>query len=122
MDEELRALRERIATTKTSDSGRRHYTIALRNELIEYARRRVAAGASMTAAAKELGLSGAMMIEWLKRSGVETLRSKRKRLRQVEVEASRGEPRRGLVLLLGHGARIEGLEIDDVIALMRSLL
>jgi hypothetical protein len=90
----------------------------LRRELIAFVRERIAAGSSATAAAKELELYPATVIGWLAKEVGDV--EEEARMRRVDA-VSKSTAVGGLVLELGDGACIRGLQIEDVLELLRAL-
>jgi hypothetical protein len=116
MASEIRALRRRIEQTGRNARGHRRYGKKLRADVVAYAQRREEeAGLSQAAVARELGLSQKALWSWV--------RSFRQiAMKPVEIVDDRpveAKPKRTLVL--PGGARVEGLEVDDVIALVKGL-
>ena len=94
--DQAKRLRDRIEAAPRNGRGRREYGAELRGELISFVRERIAAGSSATAAAKELE-------------------------RRVDAVSKSKASSGGLVLELGDGSCIRGLQIEDVLELLRAL-
>lgn len=123
-ENELKELRKRIANTPMNHRGRRLYGPELRREGLRYAEDHLGKGASVGEVAVSLGLKAGTLQTWLKREergerGVRAVRlvDDRPRERQGEKE----EPRKGAVVVLANGARIEGLTMRELIELTRGL-
>jgi hypothetical protein len=120
MDETSAAIRRRIrqqvgalgprgATSRVPD--------AIRTVIVQYARRRQAAGAGWPTIARDVGFSVGAITSWAR---AETAPP---RLRPVAVRAAAivALPAAGLVVVLPSGVRIEGLQVADVLALLAQL-
>lgn len=115
MDHQLRALRRRIGRTERNARGHRRYDEELRIEIIEYVRRREDDGCSLAEVARDLDLTQRTVWGWVRREE-ETM------VKPVElVDVEPVTPSEGRTLVLPGGSRIEGLSIDDVLALVRAL-
>ena len=103
-------------------SGRRRlYSEELKRRVLAYVERRIAGGSTESKASVELGIHQATISDWRGRKKRRTKKSKPKssRVRSVEVVAS---PKRGgLVLVFGTGTRVEGVTVEDVVALAKEL-
>lgn len=98
--------------------GRRNLTRGPGSEVVGYVRRRIADGASQTQATKELGLEQRTVWGWLQARP-------RPVVREVElVGPSPVEPKsaRTFEVRFSNGASISGLLLDDVAALLRSVM
>ena len=116
--DQAKKLRDRIEAAPRNGRGRREYGAELRDELIAFVRERIAAGSSASAAAKELELYPATVIGWLAKEVGDVDEARMRRVDAVsKAKASGG----GLVLELGDGACIRGLQIEDVLELLRAL-
>jgi transposase-like protein len=123
-ENQLKELRKRIANAPTNQRGRRQYGPELKREGLRYAEEHLGKGASVGEVAAGLGLKAGTLQSWLKReerrgSGVRAVRvvEEKPTERQGEKEG-RG---RGAVVVLGNGARIEGLTMRELIELTRGL-
>ncbi len=94
------------------------YSAAFRAEVVALARDRVAEGVAVTRIARALGLRAKTLTLWLRRTPVP-------RLRAVRIER---DPRPAAVMpetrpvvVTPSGVRIEGLDVDGLVRLMRSL-
>jgi transposase-like protein len=96
------------------------YTDAFRSEVVSLARERLAEGVAVARIAGELGLRPRTLGLWLRRKSGP-------RLRRVQVEAEHGRvPGEGpattpLVLVMPSGIRIEGLDLDGIVRVLRSM-
>ena len=113
-------LKKRIAGL-TKIGGKRQYTAALKKDLLEYVAARISAGASEAAACNELELHQATVTGWRKgpRRRTEKEPAVHSRIRRVEIAAPTRA--REVVLVFPGGARVEGLGIEDIVELARSL-
>ena len=96
------------------------YTEAFRSEVVSLARARLAEGVAVARIARELGLRPRTLGLWLRRGPAPRLRRVR-----VEREPGRvpndGAVPRSLVLVMPSGVRIEGLDLDGIARLLRSI-
>ena len=92
---------------------------ALREFAVQYSCEAVAAGRSVRAAAKELGVSDPTLRNWTKALGRKAPVPSVAAFREVVVEP---EPQaaKELVVTTASGLRIEGLDLADVLALVRA--
>jgi hypothetical protein len=99
--------------------GRRtRYPISIRHEVAIHARRRLASGEPLTSIARSLGLALASLQRWAGTAGASPLR----RVRFSETpQGGPGRTAAGGVLITPGGYRIEGLEVEQLAALLRSL-
>jgi len=112
---EVKRLRERIASLGVNARGRREYGAEVRDALVAFVRRRSVAGQSATASAKELGLNPATVIGWLRSEPSNAMRPVESDL--IAVEALRAE----FVLEVGNDLRVAGLALDQLVELIRRL-
>ena len=117
--DQAKRLRDRIEAAPRNGRGRREYGAELRGELISFVRERIAAGSSATAAAKELELYPATVIGWLAKEVGDV--DEEARMRRVDAVSKSKASSGGLVLELGNGSCIRGLQIEDVLELLRAL-
>ena len=96
------------------------YPVALRRFAVKHARERVAAGCSVTGAAKELGVADATLTNWLKKDVYREAAGGGCEFREVVVEPTPAASA-GLVLVTPSGLRVEGLDMAGVVALVREL-
>jgi hypothetical protein len=103
----------------------------VRRDAIAYTRRRKAQGGSRVTIARELGVSAMTVGRWvamaMKATPARKVRRKPKpapELRRVHVAevppASRGS-RGAVVVTTAHGLRVDGLALEEVIAILRAL-
>jgi len=123
-ENQLKELRKRIANAPTNQRGRRQYGPELKGEGLRYAEKHLAKGASVGEVAVALGLKAGTLQSWLKReerrgSGVRAVRVVEER--PTERQGEKEETRRGAVVVLANGARIEGLTMKELIELTRGL-
>lgn len=115
MEQQLEALRRRIKKTSRNARGHRRYDGQLRVEIMEYVLRRESDGCCQAEVARELGLTQRTVWGWAQRT-------QQGLIKPVEiVDDERGSSSGGRTLVLPGGARIEGLSLDDVLALVRAL-
>lgn len=91
------------------------YPVAVRDAAVALGRTRLRQGHSINRIARELGISEPTLAGWLRTRGPAVLRP-------VAV-APEPEPTRapGFVLIATHGLRVEGLDRDTLIAVLRAL-
>ncbi|MFO0742375.1 MAG: hypothetical protein U0270_41285 [Labilithrix sp.] len=107
------------AELRQRDSGRgKRFEPELRERVIAYAKRRRGERASWTAIATELGATFETVRRWCVRGKKE---EKALRLRAVEVVADPVVVTRKLSVVSPNGLRVEGVVLDDVVALIRAL-
>ncbi len=123
MPKQARAIRsqiERIARGRKSQS--RRYPQALRDAAVAYAREHLGAGESRESTARALGLDAQTLSNWIRAATGST--EAQPALREVTVlparapgrsKASRTTP----VLITAQGWRIEGLDVDTLVELVR---
>lgn len=108
--EELKA-----AIVRDRDSGRGPFSANLRIRLIEHVKLATAGGSSVEKVSRELGLCSKTVHSWLgakHESG----------LRQVELISERPTQASGRLSMRGpSGTCVEGLKVDDVVAIWRAL-
>src|SRR5262249_34037128 len=108
---------------RTASQGVR-YPSERRAWAVEYARRRMAAGASSGEVQKELTVSDPALRRWLAPTNVpEKTAAPRLRVVTVKEEPAPAPQRetRPLTLITPHGFRIEGLDATSVLVLLREL-
>jgi hypothetical protein len=94
-----------------SAGGRVRFSAAAREAAVGHVRRRRAQGLTLVTAARETGVPYQTLREWLGKSGGGAFR-------RVEVMAPE---HRALTVVLGSGARVEGMSLEDVVELARRL-
>ena len=105
-----RSFHNRRAPTAT------RYSEAFRLEVVSAARDRLAQGVAVSRIAHDLGLRPRTLGLWLRRNPASKLR----RIR-VEAEPERAPAIANAVLVMPSGVRIEGLDLDGIVRLLRSL-
>ena len=118
MDEEIRRLRteaRRLAQGKPRSQVR--YPDAFRRAAVIVARRRQEGGGSVMRLAREIGVSEPTLTKWL-RPPSPGLRPVAVMERPAPVPPAGGSP----VLIMPTGVRVEGLERDALIAVLRALV
>ena len=123
-ENELKELKKRIGNAPMNQRGRRQYGPELKREGLRYAEEHLGKGSSVGEVALALGLKGGTLQTWLKRkemrgSGMRGVRVVEERPREKQGEKEEG--RRGAVVVLVNGARIEGLTMRELIELTRGL-
>ena len=109
----LRSQIRRLAKGRPPRSVR--YPVAVREAVVALGRARLRHGDSVQRLARELGISEPTLAGWLRPRGRSILRAV-----AVGPEAMRpGEV--GVVLIAAHGVRVEGLDRDTLIAVLRAL-
>lgn len=122
MEKTISALRERIEQADEDQGGRKVFAAALRDAVVELAGAWVASGQSRSALARRLGMNPATLAWWMHRHAPAPHETAV--IRPVHlVEDER--PRRGAAGLrtvrLPSGVCIEGLTLDEVLAVARAL-
>lgn len=113
----VRRFRRQLQSSVGPRGPGRRYPAELRTEALEIAAARRKTGASTRAVAKELGIPEVTLKRWAESAG--DLRCEgRAPFHEVTV---RGDPPPRPVLVLPNGARVEGLDIDGVVELIRRL-
>ncbi len=118
MDEEIRRLRadaRRLAQGKHRSQVR--YPEAFRRAAVTLARRRQGRGGSVTRLAREIGVSEPTLTKWLRPSPGPGLRPVAVALPPPPAPHAGASP----VLIAPNGVRIEGLDHDALIAVLRAL-
>jgi len=107
--QQVAALGPRGVTSRVPD--------ALRATIVDYARRRQAAGVGWPTIAREVGFSVGAITGWARAA------TRPARMRPVAVRADTvvALPATGVVVVLPTGVRIEGLRVADVPALLAQL-
>ena len=85
---------------------------------VSYAQQMAAEGKRLHAAAKALGINAMTLRTWCKQAPASTAR---RRLREVRIDASAGGPMSGLTLTTSAGHVVQGLDVEQAIALLRGL-
>ena len=99
------------------------YSAAFRSEVVTLARNRIADGVAVARIARELGLRSKTLTLWMRRVPASKLRAVRveRDPRPVPAPAAAATSDRRVVIVTPSGVRIEGLDLDGVAQLMRSL-
>lgn len=98
---------------------RNRYTTELRELAAEYWKARKAEGATLGAAAEELGIHVKSLRQWSRAAGAGSPRFHRVEVVPEKTVASRAHS--GIVLHAPGGVRVEGLDVDSLAALLRRL-
>lgn len=119
MQDPTRRLRSQVRRfeNRRKPTGTR-YSAAFRAEVVTLARDRIAEGVTLARIARDLGLRPKTLTLWLRRPAVPRLRTVR-----VERESRPAPivPEIRPVVVLPGGLRVEGLDLDGVARLVRSL-
>ena len=94
------------------------YPVAVRETAVALGRARLRQGHSVNRIARELGISEPTLAGWLRTRGPAVLRPVAV---APDPEPTRDDPG-GLVLTTAHGVRVEGLDRDTLIAVLRALV
>jgi transposase len=123
MDMKERAERFRQQVLERGGVGpRARYTQEQRQEAVAYVRERQQQGASSEEAAKELGMSSWTLSRWGSAARRAQREPERAALVPVEVKPARSVVRAGALVVHGPGGvRVEGLSLEDAVALLRGL-
>jgi hypothetical protein len=104
------------------------YPAALRNEVMEYTRGRIAAGAKISDAAREIGMSYWTVWGWFRTETKHPMRSASRAKRgnpeivPVQIVAAPAPAQRNALVVHGPcGLRIEGADVETLAALLRRL-
>lgn len=109
--EAMKRLGERGRTTRIPDD--------VREAVLVYAKRERSRGVGWAEIAKEVGVSGSVLIRWTKGR---RRHSGRSRGRLVPVRLLTATPARGgVVLIAPSGHRIEGLSVGEAVEILRAL-
>ena len=93
------------------------YPVAVRQTAVVLGRKQLRQGHSVSRIARELGISEPTLAGWLRTRVPSVLRPV-----AVAPEAEpKGDDLGGLVLTTAHGVRVEGLDADTLIAVLRAL-
>ena len=113
--QEARRLRKEL---EAQERGRgKRYDRALRARVVAFAEKRRGEGRTWTAIATELGARFETVRRWCTGRRPRTALA----LRPVEVIAEAATPSLALALVSQGGLRVEGVTLDDVVALVRAL-
>lgn len=99
---------------------RRIYTAALKKRVLEMVEGMVAKGMKSSSACEALGIHQGTVSDWRK-GGRERRSTPKKRGRVKPVEIATPSMASELVMVLPGGARVEGLNVDQLIELTRAL-
>ena len=97
---------------KQPKSVRRRYPPSLREEIVAFAQERRAEGWSQVRTARALGLSGGTLTNWMKPEAGG--------FRPVRMQA-KGFEHRGILLVTHEGHRVEGLELAEIVTVLKAL-
>ena len=113
----LRSQARQFARGKAPSGVR--YSAGFRAEVVALVRKRRSEGVAMARLARELGLSTQTLTLWLRRSPRPSLRPVRLVTQPMAEISESASPRP--VLFTVQGLRIEGLDIDGLVQVLRSL-
>lgn len=94
--------------------GRARPTSALKSRVSAYVQSRRRSGATLESLSSELGICAGSVVRWM---GSPKTARRRRRMVPVEVRAARSK----VVVHGAHGVRVEGLSLDELATLLRSL-
>ena len=116
MEDTSRRLREQIQHHR-SEGPRPQFPASLRQEIIAYASKQRASGQGVHAIGRALGLNANTLYVWLAKE------SRPAELRRVEVVSSGRRPAGPVraTLVTPRGLRVEGLGVQDLVAVLRAL-
>jgi transposase-like protein len=119
MPDPTRRLRSQVRRfeNRRKPTGTR-YSAAFRDEVVTLARGRIAEGVAVARIARDLGLPPKTLTLWLHRTPVPKLRSVRV---ERDPRPAPVVPEIRPVVVIPGGLRIEGLDLDSVARLVRSL-
>lgn len=119
MDEQVRQLRAKVRRVQ---QGRPRtavrYPITIRRSVTALARRRQAEGADVTATAREVGIAPWTLALWLRRPRGAVMRTVDVVPDAAGATASAGS---GPVVITPQGLRVEGLDRESLVAVLRAL-
>ncbi|MCY1079589.1 MULTISPECIES: transposase [Archangium] len=102
---------------------RARYTREQRQEAVAYVRERQQQGAGIEESAKELGMSSWTLSRWGSAARRAQQEPERAALVPVEVKPARGVAQAGALVVHGPGGvRVEGVSVEDAVALLRGLV
>jgi transposase-like protein len=119
MDEQVRELRAKVSRVQQGRPPTAvRYPVTIRRRVTALARRRQAGGADVTAIAREIGVAPWTLALWLRRP-------RRAVMRTVDVvpDAPRATDAAGSgpVVITPQGLRVEGLDREGLVAVLRAL-
>ena len=112
-------LKQRLAAVRSK--GQRRYPRELRDEARRYVRQAHAAGESMMAMGRALGVDDKTIAYWLRHPAKEPRAGTLARVSVMQVPHERQDARGPLALELGSGMRLVGLDVASAAALLRLL-
>ena len=122
MEKTISALRERIEQADEDQGGRKIFAAELREAVVALAQAWVASGQSRSALARRLGMNPATLAWWMHRHGPAARDAAVVRPVHLVEEAT---PRRAAAgprtVRLPSGVCIDGLTLDEVLAVARAL-
>ena len=115
----IETLKSRIAALPVSAAGRRQFSLAIKNAAIELFEAKKAEGWSQVRFANALGINQATLSYWRRRIE-ETASAESEPLRPVSLVEDMPAPTRpARTLVLSDGVRVEGLSMNELVALIR---
>jgi hypothetical protein len=122
MNEAIRQLRSEARRLTHGEVPKAiRYPIAFRAAVAAVTRTQLDKGASMNRVAGALGLPARSLLRWLEQSAPPVLRPVTVRSEAVPEAVPAAPPAAGPVLLTPQGVRVEGLDRDTLIAVLRVL-
>jgi transposase-like protein len=122
MDKLISELQKRIEQATKNKANRRFFPAELRNKVVELALAWKSSGKSRRELASRLGVNDETLAYWMHRSVSAAKPKTRVRpVRVLDAETANSRPISTRSVVLPSGARIEGLAMDDLIALARAL-
>ena len=123
MEKQIAELRRRISIAPMDRRGRRRYGSELRRDLVAMANAWRDTSSPQRALAEKLGVSEQTLATWLYPSGKKKrpMSAAKPPLKRVAVIDEAPGSDRGAAFVLTSGARIEGLDWTQVLALAREL-
>lgn len=117
MSDPTRSLHREVARVRQSGTGRGHrYPAALRAEVVVHVRERRARGESLAAISRDLDLNPFTLQRWLDAGRPPSFRPV-----EVAPAPATTPPAAGLVVTMPSGVRVEGLDLPNLLALIRAL-
>jgi hypothetical protein len=119
-DHELRNLRRELAADHVRGRGK-IYAPEQRRRICAWARRAIASGATIAAAAREVGVDRESLRDWLAREPAPAAAPSTALVPVEVVPARAAQSHVGLSMVSPAGYRVDGLSLDEVTELLRVL-
>ncbi len=116
----LEAVKSELGS-ETNARGYRVFSKEARARAVEYAKQRLASGATAEGVWVELGLREWTLQRWLQQSRRRATEKKPVGFRRLEVKTESEVPRSTIVVVGPGGVRVEGLQVAEVAALLQRL-